>query len=146
MNVKFRQLLPRDLITVNQFMPFTGSPHTRGITAVDANRGEPVAFFIAQEWTHTAAQVHQVIIKSMVIRHGWFEEIANWMFNEAQRIKLVGLVPSDKQMALKLNKKLGFKELCRIKDGYDRGIDYIVMELNREDCPYWKPLEKREVA
>ena len=144
MNVAFRALVPEDMYTVNMFMPFAANAQTRGIVATDDNK--PVAFFIAQEWTHTSAQVHQIILKSMVIRHGWFEEIADWMFNEANRIKIIGLVPSDKEKAVSMNQKLGFTELCRITDGYDHGIDYVVMELKREDCPYWTPRQESEAA
>ena len=146
MKIHFRPLVPNDIYTVKQFMAFSGNEYTRGIVAYDKATAKTAALFIAQDWTHTSAQVHQIIIKPMVIRHGWFEEIADWMFNEAGRIKLIGLVPSHKPKAKSLNEKLGFKELCRIEDGYDRGIDYIVMELNREDCPYWTPREEREVA
>lgn len=144
--IVFRPLIPDDIITVQRYLPFVFNPSTRGIVAYDQNTHLTAAVFIAQEWTKTSVQVHQVIIRPMVIRHGWFEEIADFMFNRAGRLKLYALVPDNNPRALAVNEKCGFVEKARLEDAYDIGVDYIVMELKREDCPFWHQVTLKEVA
>lgn len=146
MRIRFRKLVPQDIYEVQRHMPFAASQNQTGIVAYDDNTSEYAAIFIAQEWTATAAFVHQVIMKPMVIRHGWFEEIANYMFTHAARIKLFGMAAETNWKALNVMEKLGFKEKARLEDGYDMGVDFVLMELKREECPYWIEPELAEVA
>ncbi len=127
-------------------MPFALSTNSAGIVAYDVETGETAAILIAQDWTVTTCQVHQVILKTMVLRHRWLEEIGTWLFTNSYRLKLYALVPGDNAMALKLNAKMGFKELIRLEDAYDHGVDFVLMELRREDCPYWIQPEMQEAA
>jgi hypothetical protein len=146
--VRYRPLVPADMLTVRQYMPFSPSQNTRGIVAYDPDEQATLAIFIAQEWTATSVQVHQVIIKPLVIRHGWFGEIAEWIFLKAARRTMYASVPGNNEKALALNKKLGFKEVVRLKDAYDFGVDFVIMELRREDVPmkFWKSSELEELA
>lgn len=139
MNVRFRALVPSDLLTVREKMPYAMTESTRGIVAYDMDTAATLAVFIMDGWTRSAAQVHQVILKSMVIRHGWFEEVAQFMFTTAARRKVYATVPETHAKALSLNAKLGFEQVARLEDGWDVGVDYLVLELKREQCPYWKP-------
>jgi hypothetical protein len=145
-NVNFRPFVPADLLTIKQAMPFSASENMNGIVAYNRDNCETLAVLVAQEWTYTCCYVHQVILKTFVIRHGWFEETAKWLFSQANRLKLYALVPSDNDRAAKLNAKLGFKELIRLEQAYDVDEDFILMELKREECPYWKQPEMAEVV
>jgi hypothetical protein len=144
--VLFRPFAPVDILTLKQVMPFSATESMNGVVAYDAETHETLAVLVAQEWTHTCCYVHQVILKTFVIRHGWFEEVANWLFTIANRIKLYAMVPSKNERAVKLNTKLGFKEIVRLEDAYDHGEDFILMELKREECPYWTQPEMAEVV
>lgn len=146
MNVRFRSMVPADLQTVRQHMPYAATETTRGVVAYDLDTAETLAVFMADSWTPTCAQVHQVILKSMVIRHGWFEEVANYLFTKAGRKKVYATVPDGHRKALSLNAKLGFEQVARLTDGWDDGIDYLVLELKRENCPYWVPAKQQKVA
>jgi hypothetical protein len=144
--VLFRPFAPADLLTIKQAMPFSASENMNGIVAYDQDTFETLAVLVAQEWTHTACYVHQIVLKTFVMRHGWFEEIAEWLFTIAGRLKLYALVPGDNKKALSLNKKLGFKEKVTLEQAYDYDVDFVLMELNRDDCPYWIQPEMAEVA
>ena len=148
MNVAFRPFAYADGLTVKQSMPFNFSQDVRGIVAYDKDTFDTLAVLVAQDWTHTTVQVHQVILKTMVIRHGWFQEISEWLFTAANRIKLLAPVVDDNVKALGVNEKLGFKEILRIEDGFALGKDLILMELKPEDVParYWTPRRLAEVA
>lgn len=148
MKVNFRPFVTADLMTVRQQMPFSLSQGTRGFVAYNPDTAETLAIFVAQEWTGTAAQVHQVILNPMVLRHGFYQEISDYMFSRAGRKLLLATVPSDNRKALSLNRKLGFTEVARIKDGFDMGRDMVIMQLRREDLPlkFWKQSELEELA
>lgn len=111
---------------------------TQGIVAIDRDTQAPLGLCVMDSWTHTSVQIHIAIMRPMVLRHGFLEEIADHVFNRCGRDIMIGLVPSNHEKALKLDKHIGFTETYRVKDGFDRGIDYVVMELRREDCRWLK--------
>jgi len=131
------------MLTLKDILPFSLTTDTTGVVAYDEVSRETVAVFIAQNWTPTSVQVHQAILNTMVLRHGWFEEIGNYIFTQAGRLKLYAMVPSNRPKALSLNKKCGFVEKVRLEDACDVGVDFIVMELKREDCPFWKAVNRK---
>jgi len=145
-NVQFRALCPSDLLTVRQHMPYAATETTRGIVAYDIDTAETLAIFLMDGWTQTAAQVHQVILKTMVIRHGWFEEVARFMYSTAGRKKVYATVPDNHSRALSLNEKIGFEQVARLNDAWDEGVDYLVLEMTRENCKYWVPDKLRLVS
>jgi RimJ/RimL family protein N-acetyltransferase len=49
---------------------------------------------------------------------------------------MYGLVPANNEKALRLNKKMGFTEAIRLKEAYTAGVDYVLMELRKENCKY----------
>lgn len=144
MKVAFRKFEPScDMLTLHGVLPLSLTTDTTGIVAYDKVSRETVAVFVAQNWTPTSVQVHQAILNPLVLRHGWFEEIGHYIFTQAGRLMLYGLVPSDRPKALSVNLKCGFKEIVRLKDAADVGVDFILMELKREDCPFWKSVNQK---
>lgn len=110
---------------------------TRGIMARNNKTGEIDAVVVFQNFTHSSAQVHQMIENPMVLRHGFFTEVVEYIYNTAGLKVMIGLVPSDNERALRFNEKLGFSETHRIKDGFNEGVDMVVMEARREDLARW---------
>ena len=140
--VFFRKMEQVDAVAVQEHLPLSITTDTTGIVAYDLVSRETVAVFVCQDWTSTSVQVHQVILNPMVLRHGFLEECATYVFTQAGRLKMYGLVPENNKRALSVNRKIGFKELVRLEDAADVGVDYVLMELKREDCPYWKPVNE----
>ena len=147
MNVRFRPFVQADLMTVRQHMPFSVAEGTRGFVAYDPDTAKTLGIFIAQEWTATAVQVHQVILNPLVLRHGFYQEVSEFIFQKAGRQMMLATVPSDNRKALSINRKLGFREVARIKDAFDFGRDMVIMQLRREDLPlrFWKAAELQEL-
>lgn len=50
---------------------------------------------------------------------------------------MFGLVPSDNSKALAVDKKIGFREVTRLKDAFKLGVDYVLLEMRKEDCNYY---------
>lgn len=59
--------------------------------------------------------------------------IFDYPFNQLKMGKLAGTIPSTDVKLLEFNKRLGFKEECRIKGAYTDG-DLIVMTMTRNEC------------
>ena len=146
MKVLFRPFAPADLLTMKQAMPFSASENQNGIVAYDAETHRTLAVLVAQEWTFTACFVHWVVLNKMVFKHGFIEEIANWLFTVANRRKVYALIQSDNKNSISVCEKMGFKEKSVLEEAYDEDIDFVLMEAKREDCPYWKQPEMKEVA
>jgi hypothetical protein len=49
---------------------------------------------------------------------------------------VLGIVAESNAAALKMDRHLGFKTLCRIKHGGRGGEDILLMEMRREDCRF----------
>lgn len=143
MNVSYRPLNPMDYPFIKELLPLAITTDTTGIVASNTDNGEVLAIFVCQDWTPTSVQVHQTILNPMVLRHGYFEECAYYIFTLAGRLKMYGLVPDNNKKALSVNEKIGFKEIARLEDACDVGVDYILMELKRDECVYWKPASQK---
>lgn len=97
---------------------------------------------IADSFTVTTCIVHLGVKNPLILKHGFLEEIANYLFLARDRHKVIGIVPSDNAKALKLNKHIGFEEVARLRDFYDIGVDYVILELTRDKCR-WLNQERR---
>ena len=146
MRVLFRPFAPADLLTIKQAMPFSASENQNGIVAYNADTFETLAVLVAQEWTFNACFVHWVVLDKFVFKHGFIEEIANWLFTIANRKKLYALVQSDNKNSLSVCEKMGFREKVVLEEAVDDGIDFVLLEVKREDCPYWTQPEMAEVV
>ncbi len=126
---------------MNQVMPMVRQEDTRGIVALDDN-GKLLGGIVCEDWTETMCSCHIVLIDGYkALKMGLHRELTNYVFTQAGKLKIIGMVPADNEKALKLDKHLGFIELVRIENGYKDGVDYVVMELKRENCPYWIGVE-----
>jgi hypothetical protein len=112
-------------------------PDMTSILAYNVETKEPLACCIMDTWTETSCQVHFAIENPMVLRHGFFEEITKFVYDTSDRLIMYGLVPSDNKKALSVDKKIGFREITRLKDAFKRGVDYVLLEMRSEDCNFY---------
>jgi len=125
--------VPRDWPVISELVPCHLVEDTTGIIALDqANRY--VAAVVIDSWTNTSVQVHSYIGNPYVLRRGFAEAVFSAIFVHAGKRVAIGTVPANNAKALKFNTHMGFTELCRIKDGFDVGVDYVIMEMRRESC------------
>lgn len=133
MNVKFYGFdFERDWRMVADKLGIRWVDDTKGILAV-ADNGV-VAGCIMNNWTWNAVQVHFWIDSPMVLRHGFLEEVSHYVYDVAERGLMIGMVPADNEEALKLDRHIGFTELCRIPGGYMYDIDYVMLTLSKEEA------------
>jgi len=112
-----------------------------GIIAFNSH-DEPVAACVADSFTATACCVHIVVDNPLVIRRGFLQAVARALFIVMRRHVLIGLTPGDNEKALSFNRRIGWREIYRVRDGHALGVDLVVQEMRREDCR-WLTKEER---
>lgn len=143
MKVHYRELHgPTDWGWINLHNPILRVEDTNGIIAIDEEKNETIAAAIFDNWTHNSVQMHMVVTNPMVLRHEFLERIADYVFNAGQKKAIYALVPGDNDKALKLNKHLGMTEIVRLPEAYKDGIDYVVLEMKKENCKYLPALSE----
>ena len=103
------------------------------------DKHEIQAMCVADSFTGASCNVHFAIDNPMVLRHGFFEEIAEHCFRRMGCKQIFGLVPSNNEKAIKLDKHIGFTELTRIPDAIADGVDTVVLRLKRDECRWRRP-------
>ena len=148
MNVRFDRLhFVRDWDWVSEHLPLNRSEGNTGLIAYNADTGERLAAMINEDWTPTSVTCHFIVTNPVALRHKFHTRCADYVFNDCGRIKMYGAIKSTNHKAIKLDKHFGFVEVARLRDAYDIGVDSVIMELHRDNCPYWtRPEEARRVA
>ena len=126
-------VIKRDWHWVNPRLHRAICADTKGIVSVN-ERGEYDAACVFDAWAPNSVQAHICIENPFVIRSGFLHECFDYVFNQCGRGIMLGPVPSDNKEALRFDKHIGFTELGRIKDGYDIGIDWVILEMRKENC------------
>ena len=111
-------------------------PDMRGIIAYDKETGNRLAGVVLNTWTKTSVHAHMVSLNPIVMRHGFLQELFNYVFIECGRIAIYGSTPSNNVKALRLIKHVGFKEIITLKDAFNIGVDAVLTEIRKEDCKY----------
>ena len=106
---------------------------TQGIVAYD-ERGLILAICAMDSWTADACSVHFAIDKPMVIRRGFLNEVARYLFLDRGRKRIFGLIPANNDRAHKLDLHIGFREVARVPHGFREGVDYIVVCMEKDEC------------
>ena len=146
MKVCFRQLyMATDWPWVKQRIPLNRVEDTCGFVAYDEQDNSILACVIFDNFTHKSVQAHQIVERPIALRHDFFGMCLEFAFIRMGLDRIYGQVAADNKKALRLNAKMGFKEVFRIPDGHDDGVDYVVMELTKERY-YGKECEEAETA
>jgi hypothetical protein len=106
---------------------------TRGLVAIMDER--PAAACAVSHFHGYSVEVHQVILRPIVLRHGWLEASMKAAFGN-HVLTVYSYVAACNAKALKFNKHMGMEVVGRIPNAHGPGIDYIVMIGRRENCKY----------
>ena len=109
------------------------SPTARGIVVLDHNM-LPCAGVMFDAWCPNSGQVHIAITNPLAIRAGFVNEGFRYFFEECDKEVMIGVTPANATKALKFNKKVGLREVYRVKDGFTQGIDLIIQEIRKDEC------------
>lgn len=135
----------RDWGYVKKYASAIACEDTCGIVAIDLDTGKQLAAAVFDMFTPNSAQTHIVMTNPIVLRHKFLESAAEFVFIHAKRNVIYGLVPADNVKAVKFDKHIGFVEQIRLKDGFKKGVDYIIFEMRKENCR-WLTQQHRAAA
>lgn len=119
---------------INKMLPIFQVEDTSGMVVMDKN--EPVGAMIMDNWTNNSVQAHFILKNPMVLRTGFLEICFDYIFNVRGRKVVYALIPSNNVKSIKITIHMGATEKCRFEEAYADGVDYIVMELRKENCKY----------
>tara|TARA_R110000824_G_scaffold175624_1_gene354291 strand:- start:9209 stop:9649 length:441 start_codon:yes stop_codon:yes gene_type:complete len=135
-NIIFTALTPTHHKWIKENLDPIFCDDTRGILALDGSTGEVLAAAVMDQWTINSCQTHIVIKNPWVIRHGFMHEVAHYIFKDSKRKMVFGLTPSNNKKAIKFNKHIGFREIGRLPEAYEDGVDYIIYQMDEADCKF----------
>lgn len=95
---------------------------------------ELVAAVGYDHWTPNSVQMHIWIPRPQEVSKSFFREGFRYPFEMCDKGLVIGLTPGNNAPALHFNRRVGFKEVYRMRDAWDKGIDVVVQEMRREDC------------
>jgi hypothetical protein len=67
----------------------------------------------------------------------------DYPFRQLNLQAVLAPVAASNARALKFDQRLGFREVHRIIDGWDKGDDLVILQLLRADCHWLNKLDKR---
>lgn len=115
----------------NTHLPVLEVEDSCGLVAL-SDKGIPMAGCVFDNFTHTSVQVHLLIVNALALRSGFYEVCGDFVFKDQGKRLVYGMVPSDNEKALKFNRRKGWREVFRLKEGFKEGVDYVIMELTKE--------------
>lgn len=115
--------------------------HKQGSAAIGLeHEGKLIAGVLFDGYSERAVNIHLACDKPLTREFIWF--CFYYAFEQLRVKKLLGMVESTNEKALRLNKKLGFVHEHTIKDGSKSG-DMVILSMTREQCK-WLNAVKRQ--
>lgn len=108
---------------------------TSGILVVQDN-GAIVAGAVYDSFTEASCNVHMVVEKPMVLRHGFLQAVAEDVFIRRNRKRIFGMTPTNNHRAIRFNEHIGMRKVAVIEDAFDDGIGYVITRMDRDTSPW----------
>jgi hypothetical protein len=97
-------------------------------------------------WTPNACETHLWIRSPGDLTRKFITEVFKYLFVTCDLGLVIGVTPCNNIAALRFNKKLGWKHLAKIRDGYAPGTDMAIQVIRREECRWIHQDEKCQKA
>lgn len=95
------------------------------------------AMAIYDRWTKTAVEMHAYSKHpKYVFRPEFCRAMFDYPFVQQNKMLAFAVTPCDNIASIALARFLGFKEVYRIRDGWDSGTDMVIQEIRRENCRF----------
>jgi hypothetical protein len=124
---------PQDNVRFQQETGYRIGPDFRGIKAVVD--GEIIGMVGYDLWTPNSVNMHVLAcVPIAMMSPAVVRNVFEYPFVQAGRSVVIGNIPGYNDKCLAITEWLGFKEIYRIKDGWEKGVDMVVKEMRKEDC------------
>lgn len=135
---------PSDWGWCKQFVPLLRVEDTCGLMAIDLNKNKTMGAVIFDNFMHNSCQATIMLASPMVLKYGFLDEAFDMVFDGFGKDYIYCMIAENNSKSLRLNEHLGGKPITRIIEGFGPGVDYIVTEIHKKRCPYYRL--KLEVA
>lgn len=122
----------RDWDWINTQLGIIACEDTMGLVAED-EKGKRLAVCVLDNWTRNSVQGHWLILSMIPVRHGFIQTCVDYIFNKRGKLMVYGMVPDNNDKAKKFNYHCGLTIVSRLKDAFEEGVDYLVMEGRKEN-------------
>ena len=119
---------------------------TVGIVAYDLDKDRIAGACLMDNWTKTSCHAHLTLVDSEAALHGFPEFMSNYMFNECGLNCVYGMVPANNEKALQITSHIGFVVKSTLEEAFAVGVDYLLLELTRENCRFVDQKTDEKVA
>ena len=121
-----------DIVDLKWFEKVVGcylTENAGGIVCED--KDEILAMVALDDWTPRSVHIHfyESDVRAMPLL--WKELM--WYIHLHGRKLICAVTPSSRELSLRLQRALGFKETYRVIDGWDEGVDLVLTELRVKD-------------
>lgn len=96
--------------------------------------GELVAMVGYDDWTSNSVQMHVWLKNARALDRTFIRECFRYPFETVGVGIVIGVTPCNNVAALELNRRLGYRRLLTVKDGFALGTDLAIQEMRREEC------------
>lgn len=128
------QATTQDIVTFAGLVRYSPSANFKGIKLI--RNGLIRAMVGYDHWTPNSVQMHICIVDKKAITKDFIKEGFKYPFITGGRGVVIGCTPADNEEALEFNRRLGFRETYRVKDGWEEGVDVVIQEMRREECKW----------
>lgn len=97
-------------------------------------------------WTVNSVQMHVWVPRPKELSRKFVQEAFRYPMEFAGKGLVVGLTPSNNAAALHFNRKIGFKEVYRMRDAWDVGVDIVIQEMRKENCRWLRRSKIHELV
>lgn len=118
------------------------SPNIQCIGQWDTERDELIGVAGYDNWNDQAVEMHVAGAYTGWINREFLIRAFYYPFVTAGRKVAIGKVDSVNETALEFDKRIGFKEVCRIPDGASEG-DMVILTMHRTECRWLQHLRNQ---
>lgn len=129
--IKFRAMTPSDYEEFTSATSYYPGPQFGGVVAWcwDGQKNITMGMVGLDGWTPTCVCAHWCIRHPRCILPLW-REVVGYLAKHGKQ-KLIGTTPSNNVRALRMIfGRLGWREVARVKNGWDTGVDIIISEYH----------------
>ena len=127
--IKFRAMTVHDHEDFTEATSYYPTAQFGGIVAYEWDGAKNIIMGMVglDSWTPTSVMAHWFIKHPRCILPLW-DEVTKYLPLHGKR-KVIGSTPGNNVRALRtMFNKLGWKEIARVKDGWDDGVDIVISE------------------
>jgi hypothetical protein len=85
-------------------------------------------------WTENSVKIHVWIRDGGAISRKFIKESFRYPFEIAKKGLVIGITPGYNHASLEFNRRVGFREVYRIPDGWASGTDLVIQLMRRDQC------------